>query len=448
MYDFETLDFYELLGVSRSASSEEIKRAYRREIAKYHPDRHGNASAADLEYARRRSQMLTEAYATLSDFAARSAYNLDQRSRDRRRASVPRPAPPPPSSRDHQAELYDQARSHIDAGRLLQAAATLRQLQQINPFYRDVTELLASTEAQLRNRGASQPQKAWQSHSAGRLVLMVGTAVLVLAGGSIWWFGWSSAAPGVAEEERPIPVATASIPPATVPIVLVAPTLPATPVPAETPTVAPSTTPSPSVPPASEARMTPDPTPTISPVPAPTPAGSLLLQDDTFESGWATVRSAAWSVGPRDGRYRVIAAPQIGAIWSYRSVPSSDVHIAVDMEVIEGEGGLMLRFRNEQNYVLFTLVPQTGDFRLEQLRDGTQLLLVSGTRAELRTGDGRSRIEAFLRGSRVRVAVNGQVMAEVDVAGIPSTPRFGVAVVARETRAEALFDNLEIRALP
>lgn len=172
------------------------------------------------------------------------------------------------------------------------------------------------------------------------------------------------------------------------------------------------------------------------------------MQDDRFESGWATVRSAAWSVGPRDGRYRVIAASQIGAIWSYRSVPSSDVHIAVDMEVIEGEGGLVLRFRNEQNYVLFTLVPQTGSFRLEQLRDGTQLLLASGVRADLRAGDGRSRIEASLRGSRVSVAVNGQVITEADVDGIPSTPRFGVAVVARETRAEALFDNLEIRALP
>ena len=62
-------NYYTLLGVQRSASSEEIKRAYRKLALRFHPDRN---SAPDAE---RRFQEVNEAYAVLSNPEQRSAYD-------------------------------------------------------------------------------------------------------------------------------------------------------------------------------------------------------------------------------------------------------------------------------------------------------------------------------------------------------------------------------------
>ena len=40
-------DYYEILGVNRQASKDEIKKSYRRLAMKYHPDRNKNDSQAE-----------------------------------------------------------------------------------------------------------------------------------------------------------------------------------------------------------------------------------------------------------------------------------------------------------------------------------------------------------------------------------------------------------------
>jgi len=63
-------DYYEVLGVERSSSDEEVKRAYRRLAVKYHPDRNQNNREAE-----RRFKEATEAYEVLSDGKKRQAYD-------------------------------------------------------------------------------------------------------------------------------------------------------------------------------------------------------------------------------------------------------------------------------------------------------------------------------------------------------------------------------------
>ncbi|AFV77070.1 DnaJ-class molecular chaperone with C-terminal Zn finger domain [Thermus oshimai JL-2] len=63
-------DYYAILGVSREATQEEIKRAYRQLALKYHPDRNPGDKAAEERF-----KEINEAYAVLSDPERRAQYD-------------------------------------------------------------------------------------------------------------------------------------------------------------------------------------------------------------------------------------------------------------------------------------------------------------------------------------------------------------------------------------
>lgn len=90
---------YELLSLPSTADADAIKKAFRREIARYHPDKVIHLGAEFQDMAATRAAELTVAYKTLSDPSLREEYD----------ASIEAGVPPPHIPQTPQPEFREQA---------------------------------------------------------------------------------------------------------------------------------------------------------------------------------------------------------------------------------------------------------------------------------------------------------------------------------------------------
>src|SRR3984957_8359181 len=63
-------DFYDLLGVPRTASADDLKKAYRKLAMQHHPDRNPDDKASEAKF-----KAISEAYEVLKDDQKRAAYD-------------------------------------------------------------------------------------------------------------------------------------------------------------------------------------------------------------------------------------------------------------------------------------------------------------------------------------------------------------------------------------
>ncbi len=149
-------DHYALLEVPPTASTDEIKKAFRQQIAKYHPDKVQHLGKEFQEMAAERAAELTEAYRVLSDDRKRAEYDASRGQPSAEPASTPAakadaprgasveayaPPPPPPApqpetggrSFTHERETGAAFVKRALVGRLRQAVdAVARDYDQAN----------------------------------------------------------------------------------------------------------------------------------------------------------------------------------------------------------------------------------------------------------------------------------------------------------------------------
>ncbi len=134
------LDYYSTLGVTRDASDEEIKKAYRKLVMKYHPDRNPGDAEAEAKI-----RELNEAYDVIGDPEKRRTFE-----RLRWGDEVEREVPPDPAVilDAMERKLFDEARKEVltvlvkDVKRIKAELALIRErvvaLQGYDSFKSDV----------------------------------------------------------------------------------------------------------------------------------------------------------------------------------------------------------------------------------------------------------------------------------------------------------------------
>ncbi|XP_039763268.1 dnaJ homolog subfamily C member 7 [Pararge aegeria] len=71
-------DYYKILGIDKTASDDDIKKAYRKRALVHHPDRHADATDVERREQERRFKEVGEAYGVLSDPKKRVRYDRGQ----------------------------------------------------------------------------------------------------------------------------------------------------------------------------------------------------------------------------------------------------------------------------------------------------------------------------------------------------------------------------------
>jgi hypothetical protein len=157
-------NYYHLLSLPADAPAEEIKKAFRREIARYHPDKVQHLGKEFQEMAATVAADLTEGYRVLMDPALRARYDADLR------AGLTAPALPPPAPAPAAPSATVQQTARPAAGVDLVKRATLSKLREaIDEVLHDAAPIPAPFDIAV----ATRPRKGLFRKAEPGLCLLV-----------------------------------------------------------------------------------------------------------------------------------------------------------------------------------------------------------------------------------------------------------------------------------
>ena len=125
-------NYYDTLDVAPTATADEVTRAFRREIARYHPDKVEHLGHEFRAIAASKTAELTEAYETLADRSLRAAYDAKLKSGTPERSSGDTAPPRPDPAAIRRSEL---ARDRTGASDLVRRATVMRFRQALNEAF-------------------------------------------------------------------------------------------------------------------------------------------------------------------------------------------------------------------------------------------------------------------------------------------------------------------------
>ena len=119
-------DYYEILGLAKNSSDDEIKKSYRQLASKYHPDKiTGDDNSPEKKQAEEKFKEVREAYETLSDVEKRNQYDMHGHNASAFNHGFQHP------HQQHPAEFDDLLRSFFSGGRFNDGMFGQPQKQQV-----------------------------------------------------------------------------------------------------------------------------------------------------------------------------------------------------------------------------------------------------------------------------------------------------------------------------
>ncbi|NJN67310.1 MAG: hypothetical protein HC884_11665 [Chloroflexaceae bacterium] len=110
---------------------------------------------------------------------------------------------------------------------------------------------------------------------------------------------------------------------------------------------------------------------------------------------------------------------------------------------------MVSHFVDGSNYLAFFVNPPEQRYHLEQWQGGQRQVLAEGESPGLRSGpEAVNHLVVQMEETRVRLLVNGTLVADATLENRQPTSKYGFVARAETVRAEALFDNLELRTQP